>query len=136
MHTINRNPTECDLRVFGVLLACFSCVVVTIAWWRFESPRWAFCIGSVASVLVLVYAAIPSLRRRVYVGWMTAVYPIGVVSSLLLLAMLYYAILTPIGWLRRTLLGDPLTRDWDSDVESYWSEREVVNDPERYYRQY
>ncbi len=136
MNAINRNPTARDLKIFGVLLAVFSCVVVTIVWWKFASPRWAIRIGSVASILLLVYAAAPSLRRSIYVGWMMAVYPIGVIISLLLLVVLYYVVLTPIGWLRRALVGDPLTRGWDPEAESYWSDREVVSEPERYFRQY
>ena len=136
MITVNRNPTQRDLRIFGMLLTCFAFVVVALILWQFDSPRWAFRIGGVMSFLVMAYAAFPWIRRPVYFGWMIAAYPFGMLVSFLILLLLYYVLLTPIGWLRRIFVGDPLTRTWDTEARSYWSDRETSADPERYLRQY
>jgi hypothetical protein len=36
---------------------------------------------------------------------------------------MFFAVITPIGWLRRALGGDPLHLRFDDHVRSYWIER-------------
>ena len=43
-----------------------------------------------------VYAAIPMSRKWIYLGWIYAAFPIGWTVSHLLLAAIYYLIVTPI----------------------------------------
>ena len=46
---------------------------------------------------VAAYAAIPALRRPIYLGWLHAVSPIGWTVSHLLLAAMYYLLIYAIG---------------------------------------
>ncbi len=136
MIEINTNPTQRELRVFGILLCLFVVVLASLLFWRWELRGLAMAVSAAGTLLLLVYATFPASRRLVYVGWMTAAYPIGVVVSFGLLAAIYYGVLTPIGLLRRWMLGDPLTRQGDVAAKSYWVDRAESADNERYFHQY
>ena len=133
---IKRNPTVKDLRWFGILLAAFVILVGAIARWKFERPVPAQAIWTVGAVIVGVYAAIPSLRRWIYLGWLYAVFPIGWTVSHVLLAAIYFLVVTPIGFLLRLIKGDPLERAPDRSATTYWAERPKATDMRRYFRQF
>ena len=135
MITINRNPGAKDLRVFAALLILFVLTVSALAKWRFDSPVWGMRILYGGLALVLVYLLVPRLRRYIYLGWMFAAFPIGWVVSHLLLATIFYLILTPIGLLLR-LMGKDLMRSRPQDVASYWEAHNPGTDSSRYFRQY
>lgn len=136
MIEINRTPSQRQLRTFGVLLAAFFALVGALAWWRFDAPRTAQWIWIAAGAAVIVYYAIPAVRRLVFLGWIYAALPIGWLISHLVLAGVYYLILTPMGLLTRLLGHDPLRRRLDPEAATYWESRRSGHDPEQYFRQY
>jgi hypothetical protein len=85
--------------------------------------------------LIVLYLAIPHVRKPIYVSWMYAVMPIGVVVSYLVLAAIYFLILTPMGFVRR-MFGDPLQRRFDRQAVTYWSPSRSRNDKRDYLRQF
>jgi len=58
------------------------------------------------------------------------------VVSFVILAAIYYAVLTPIGLLMRLVGYDPMCRRRDANAASYWTSREPVDDVRRYFRQF
>lgn len=71
-----------------------------------------------------------------YLQWMKAVEPLGWSFSCLLFASVYFALVTPIGWLLRCFRYDPLNRQFDRKASSYWIERKQAPSVERYFRQF
>ena len=64
-------------------------------------------VPSALVVLVLAMAA-PSLFRPVAVVWLGLARLLGAISSRVLLTLVFFAIVTPIGWVRRLAGKDPL----------------------------
>ena len=71
-----------------------------------------------------------------YLTWMMAAFPLGWFLSHVIIAVVFYLVLTPIGTVLRLLGHDLLHRSFDRSVSSYWLAREDPENPERYYRQY
>jgi hypothetical protein len=67
---------------------------------------------------------------------MVGLSPIGWVISHVILAVIYYLVLTPIGLLLRAAGRDLLARRRDPTAESYWIDRGAKPEVERYFRQY
>ncbi|USN99296.1 MAG: hypothetical protein H6810_01055 [Phycisphaeraceae bacterium] len=67
--------------------------------------------------------------------WMDAGAPIGWTVSAVLLAVVYFIVITPIGLVRRMGGGDTLQRRFD-DGPTYWIERNQPYNKRREYRQY
>jgi len=79
---------------------------------------------------------VPSLRRPMFVGWMYAAYPLGFIVSHVLLGLVYFGVVTPIGLLLRAVGHDPMTRRFDRSAKTYWIAREQTRDVRRYFRQF
>ena len=55
---------------------------------------------------------------------MTLALVLGFIMSHIILALVYYLVLTPIGFFMRILGKDPLTLKSDPNADSYWIKRE------------
>ncbi|MXZ71427.1 MAG: hypothetical protein F4Z04_07970 [Acidobacteria bacterium] len=133
---VNRNPSARDLRWFGLLLPLFVALVGAIARWQFGAPSVALGIWSAGGVLAALYCLAPTLRRPILVGWMYAALPIGWTVSHLMMAVVYFAVVTPIGLMSRVVRGDTLNREPDRSARSYWIERPRRRGTRRYLRQF
>ena len=133
---INRDPSPKALRAFGLLLAVFCGLVGLLLAWRFDAPvaaRWVWITGGGLAVL---YYAVPPLRLPMYRGWLYLFFPVGWVLSHVLLAVIYYLVLTPIGLVRRVVGKDPMARSFDPAASTYWTAHRARQDPDRYFRQF
>ena len=111
-----------------LLLAAFS-------WWRgHTTPPAVMAILGVA--LVVPALLVPRVLGPVERGWMRLAAVLGAVNTRILLTLVYVAVVTPIGWLRR-LGGDPLHRRLGEGVASHWIKREhETADVARYRKQF
>lgn len=134
---VNWKPTRRQLRQFAALLIVFGGIagflllhkdIVSMA-----AARW---IWGAAAGIGLAGLALPPLIRPVYVVMMAITLPIGLVVSTVLLAAVYYLVVTPIGLLARLLGYDAMRRKFDPAAESYWIERPEPPPVARYFRQY
>ena len=79
----------------------------------------------------------PWFMRLVFLGMSYAAWPIGFVVSHVVLAMVYYLVMTPIGLAMRVFGYDPMTRRGDLAKKSYWVERDSgTRGPDSYFRQF
>lgn len=78
----------------------------------------------------------PWLGNRVYQRWLLAAVPIGWSLSALVLMLMYYLVLTPIGLVMRLCGRDAMNRRFDHDAPSYWGPHQPAADKRRYFRQY
>ena len=65
-----------------------------------------------------------------------AAFPVGFVVSHLVLAILFFGVLTPAGLLMRLLGRDPLERKFDEGRKSYWVDLPEPKEPRDYFRQF
>jgi hypothetical protein len=93
----------------------------------------AVVLGAAGSIATL---ASKPLGARLYRAWMLGVMPIGWTVSHLLLAAVFFGVVTPVGLLLRLLGRDLLQRGADPGADTYWQVRERVDDPRRYMRQF
>jgi Saxitoxin biosynthesis operon protein SxtJ len=132
----NRNPSPSDLRTFGRLLVPFVALLGALVRLRTGSSAAALAAWAIGGTVAAVYLAVPRARRPIFLGWTALTYPIGWVVSHAVLAVVFYAVITPIGILLRRLSGDPLTRRFEATRPSYWVERDGAADAGRYFRQF
>ena len=133
---IKWNPTRRELRQFGGLCLVFFGLIAAYAYYRHDASTVASVLAGLAVVLGTLGLLAPSALKPVFVGWMIAAFPIGWTISHLLLGSLYYLVLTPIGLILRLVGYDPMHREFDAKADTYWVEREQVQDVGRYFRQF
>jgi hypothetical protein len=130
------NPTERDLRWFGGLGMPFLWGVALWLTVRHNAAGWAVGVATIGLLLGIIAYVRPQLLRPVYIGWMMAVFPIGWVIGHVLLGIVYFGVLTPVGWLLRLSGHDPLDRQPDRSAATYWQPRTRQRKPADYFRQF
>lgn len=132
---LNRNPNGKQLTVFSVAWALFVGGLALSQEWR-GHPTLASALGVLALGVPLVGLAWPRGLRHLFVGLSYATYPIGFVVSHVILALLYYLFLTPIGLLLKLCRYDPLARRFEPSAATYWQRRDNPPPPASYLRQF
>lgn len=136
-HTeINWNPTKRELRIFAVALAFFVCLFTVFVYKLTASI--SVTTGMVGlTVLLLSFGLIqPHHIKPIYLAWMILFYPVRWIVSCLLIAVVYYFVIFPIGSMLRLLGHDLLDSRCDPEAESYWKAKKVIRKKEDYFRQF
>ncbi len=127
-------PSDRMLRQFAALGAVgLACLAVGLALGR-EAGTAALVVLGLAALVGLLGLAYPGALRPVFVGWMVLVFPVGWLISHLLLALLFYAVFTPLGIVFRLAGRDVLNRRRPGG-ETYWQPRPAAPDVRGYFRQ-
>ena len=106
------------LRQFGFMVGgVFLFIAVWPFLWRHEEVRlWAAVPGS---LLVLIGSGAPSLLKPVYQGWMALGHALGWINTRIILGVLFYGIVTPMGVVMRLTGRDPMQRSFDPTAQTY-----------------
>ncbi len=136
MLSIDRHPAQSQLRTFGILLAIFTPIAGALIWWRSGRLEYGAIAWAAAGLLTAAYWLAPASRRAIYVGWMYAAFPIGWTVSHVLMACIFYAVITPIGAVMRAAGYDPLSLGLDRSARTYWSPHPPRRDVGSYFKQY
>lgn len=135
MIEINWKPTRGQLRQFAWTLGAMLVVVGAWLWYRIgigpATIVWALALAAVAIGLLM-----PKAMRTIYLGWMGALFPIGWLASNLLLAMVFYLFVTPLGLVLRLFKHDPLNTRIEPGAKTYWQPRSQSTGVRRYFRQF
>ena len=133
---IKFDPSRKMLRDFGWLcLAFFGAIALYQGLYRGHATV-GLVLGAITLAGGLLAVVAPGWLRPVYVAWMVAAFPIGWTVSLLMLAILYYGLFTPIALFFRMIGRDPLDRKLHPAAESYWTPKTTPTDPRRYFKQF
>lgn len=134
---INRNPTSKQLNQFGFIWLAFLSFFGVVAWFKLGAPSLAKGLWVAAIVVPIIGWLAPPFMKMVFLGMSYAAWPIGFVVSHVVLALVYYLVITPIGLATRLFGYDPMTRRPDGAGGSRWVERSGNNrGPESYFRQF
>jgi len=129
-------PTAHKLRQFA---AIGTSVLAMLAIWQIRSSGSLVLAGGYAAAAVLVGGvgfARPQWLAPIFTLWMIIAFPLAWLVSILVLAAIFFGLLTPLGLLFRLLGRDPLDRAWPGREDSYWREKPAADKPERYLRQF
>jgi hypothetical protein len=111
-----RTITSFALIVSGALLA-----IAAYQWWR-DAQQWVLItLISIAALLLLLAAVTPSLLRPVYRGWMRIGEALGWLNTRIILTLVFFLVVTPIGLLMRLFGRSPIAT---AKRDSYWTDVE------------
>jgi hypothetical protein len=132
---INWKPSRRELRQFSALWVGFFGLVGAYCLWIGGSLTAAVVLWAISAAGVVGWV-VPQFIRPIYVMWLALAMPIGWTISHLLLLVMYYLVLTPIGLIMRVCGYDPLQRRFDRNAASYWRDHEQSREFEQYFKQF
>jgi hypothetical protein len=141
---VRRNPSKHELNWFGVVVFVMMGFLGFIAWGKghliFKTggapPIMSYVFWGIGVVLPVVYYAIPPLRKKLYVGFMYVLYPIGFVMSHIILGAIYFLMFTPVGFVMRRFGYDPMNKRYAPEATTYFHDHVTGGDAPRYFRQF
>ena len=111
-----RTITSFALIVSGALLA-----IAAYQRWRGAQPWLVLTLVSIAGVLSLLAAIAPRTLHPVYRGWMRLGEALGWLNTRILLTLVFFLVVTPIGLLMRLFGRSPIS---NARRDSYWTDVE------------
>ena|SRR6185295_5499788 len=127
--------SKAELRKFGLTVGAAFAVLGAISWWRGHvwPPR---VMWTLAVLLMVPGALFPAVLGPVQRAWMAFAVALGHFNTRVILTVLFYLVLTPVGFVLR-LFRDPLDRSLDGRSPSQWIKRDLQPvEPGRYKRQF
>ena len=132
---INKHPSNSALRLFATFCLLFG-GAAGFALWRQGAESAAAFFWAATAVAGGAGLAVPQSVRLVYLGASYAAFPIGFVVSHVILAIVYFLVITPVGLCMRIARRDPLERRFDPENKSYWRPKGPSRPAGDYFRQH
>ena len=110
--------TKRTLRQFGLMVGgIFLFIGLWPFVWRQEAVRiWAVVPGSLLAIAGLM---MPGLLKHVYQGWMWVGHVMGWVNTRIILGVLFYGVVTPMGLVMKLTGRDPMRSGFKPDAQTY-----------------
>lgn len=122
------------LRRFGFTVGSVLLLLGCFLWWRQRSAGWPLI--SIGTVLVMAAALAPRTLKWVHGAWMILALALGWVMTRVLLTIVFYLVVTPVGLLQRLFGKRVIEVAIKADATSYWQARMPSPAPEDYEKQF
>jgi len=108
-----------QLRKFGLTMA-----MILIAFFGLSFPfltgknipLWPFAVSAPILISVLLY---PRCLNIIYIPWMKLGSILGWINTRMILGIIFFLLITPMGMIMRLRGKDPLQRCYDKNIDSY-----------------
>jgi hypothetical protein len=142
---LNLHPDQETLRQFGWIAVGGFGFLAAIAW--FEVLIFGFGLGSSRPWVSLFFAALaglsaifslvlPKANLPIYVGLSVVAFPIGLVVGYIILGVLFFLLITPVGLIFKLTGRDPLKRRFEPEAATYWEPARRTPPVESYFKQF
>ncbi len=122
------------LRRFGLTIGLAFLVLGALLQFRHRAVGRPFT--SLAALLLFFSAIAPGLLRFIYRPWMRIADFLGAISSRVLLSVIFFLVVTPIGLIQRLLGKRPVDLRFRTGDATYWQKRAATSAPADYEKQF
>lgn len=114
-----------ELREFGITIGIVLILLGSFALWRGKNAAPYFI--SFGAIFIAFGLFLPGVLRPLQKAWMATAIIIGFFMSRIILAVLFYFVITPFGVIIKMSGKDILDERIDRTRNSYWADRQEVN---------
>lgn len=131
----NIKSGKSDIRKFGITIGLFLMILAGFLFWRGKESFEIFLISG--PVLLVLGLTIPVVLKPIYWIWMVLAVILGWIMTRVILSLLFYVVITPIGLFSRLSGNKFLDLKWDKSKDTYWNYRATKQlNSEDYERQF
>ena len=124
-----------ELKEFGILVGGISLILGFLLLWK-QRPAYPYFLGA-GGVLLIFGLLLPGVLKPLQKVWMSIAVILGFFMSRIILFILFYLVITPMGLLTRIMGKDILDQKIDKSKKTYWKDiRGIVKTKESYENQY
>jgi CBS domain containing-hemolysin-like protein len=112
-----------SLRKFGLSVGAVFCLLALWMFLRNRFPLALTILGIVGVLLIVMGLIVPKALNEIYRVWMGMAFAIGWVVSRILLSMVFFLVITPIGFIARLFGKEFMDIETNRANDSYWVRR-------------
>lgn len=112
-----------DLRQFGLTVGGALLIIGAVLYYFEKSSALYFML--IGALLVLIAVIYPNILKPLNKVWMGLAIVLGFVMSRVILTVLFYLVLTPIGLLAKMFGKKFMDLKYDESAETYWEKRTI-----------
>ncbi len=112
-----------EYRKFGISVGIAFLLITALLWWK-DAQNALRVTGALGTLLLLGGLVAPGLLKWPYRGWMKFAAGAAWFNTRLILTLMFYLVMTPVGLLLRLLGKCPLAMGFDKAAKTYWIKRE------------
>ena len=131
---IKSSLTPRERTVFALAWIGVALFLATTRFWTAGFTPWVGFWSVIAIVPIVLGATQPQLIDRLYRGLALITAPIGWVIGHLILGLIWWGLITPLGCLRRWTGYDPMRRSSGRGLATYWNDLPDDRPPSSYLR--
>jgi len=120
-----------ELRQFGITIGFVLGFLGSWFLWRDKEGGSLLLI--IATLFLLLGIILPNLLKPLHKLWMTLAVLLGWLMTRIILIVLFYLVVTPIGLLAKLSGKDFLNRKFNRDAQTYWMPRKAATPDKRNY---
>lgn len=132
---INTAFDSSRLRQFSIALVVFS-VFWAIVVYSYGFEHLAFALSTFGVIYGLVGLCLPVAIYPLYKVLSIVTYPIGFVLSKIMFGIIFFLVITPIGFVLKIFRKDSLNTVIDTGASSYWLDNVKTVPKSQYFNQY
>ncbi len=126
-----------SLRKFGITMAVALPLLAGLLVWRGAGTVVGLALVAIAVLFLALGLLRPGALKPIHKAWMALAAVLGGIMTWVILSVLFYVVVTPIGLLARASGKDFLDERFRKEATTYWRRRvQAPEDPGRYTRQY
>lgn len=139
---VNWNPDTAALRAFArSLVIGFPCIAFVFLLASFLAGKgwnvsFALKLGGFGAVAGVLFYAVPAIAKPFYIVWYALACCIGLIVGNVLLALIFYVLVTGIGLVKRLVGRAAIRKHPDPNATTYWMDAPPAAEAKRYYRQF
>ena len=117
----NIKSEKSDIRKFGITIGIILMIIAGFLFWKEKESYQIFL--TVGTILFVLGILVPAVLKPIY--WILMIFAtiLGWLMTRVILSLLFYIIITPIGLIPRFFGKQFLELQWDKSKESYWNFR-------------
>ena len=119
----NIKSKKSDIRKFGITIGIILMIIAGFLFWKEKESYQIFL--TVGTILFVLGILVPAVLKPIYWIWMIFATILGWMMTRVILSLLFYIIITPIGLIPRFFGKQFLELKWDKSIESYWHYRTI-----------
>ena len=117
----NIKSENSDLRKLGIITGMILWIIAGFLFWKGNESFQLFLI--IGTILFALGIVIPAFLKPIYWVWIIFTTIIGIFMTHMILYLLFYVILTPLGLFPRLFGKQFLELKWKHSQQSYWNMR-------------
>ncbi|UCF05417.1 MAG: hypothetical protein JSV33_16150 [bacterium] len=127
----NIKSAKGDLRKFGLTVGIALCLFGALFWWR--GKDFYIYLIAIGGAFILLGLAVPIVLKPIQKVWMTFAILLGWVMTRVILSILFFVMITPIGFISKLFGKDFLSLKFDKEAGTYWLPKDIDTSSARDY---